>query len=260
MAGLRHFDSLFGDYLTSVLLETKWVLPPELRKLDVRSSGYFPDPDLMGQGAMRNPDIRKKVPEPLQSKLRAISGVTNARVVIIPAGVVFSRDSTGHARARAYPWCWWTRASGDIKYRTITTGKGVSADAALRAGVRHHGAAGVAPRMTMHQATLIQGDGIGPEITAETVKVLAAAGVPVRLGGRAGRGRGGGCDRHAAARRHDREHPPHPPRAQGPAHHAGRHRLPLGERGAAQGIRALRQHPSGEDDHPRRAASRTWTS
>jgi isocitrate dehydrogenase (NAD+) len=31
--------------------------------------------------------------------------------------------------------------------------------------------------MTTHQATLIQGDGIGPEITAETVKVLAAAGV-----------------------------------------------------------------------------------
>jgi isocitrate dehydrogenase (NAD+) len=31
--------------------------------------------------------------------------------------------------------------------------------------------------MTTHQATLIQGDGIGPEITAETVKALAAAGV-----------------------------------------------------------------------------------
>lgn len=31
--------------------------------------------------------------------------------------------------------------------------------------------------MTIHQATLIQGDGIGPEITAETVKVLAATGV-----------------------------------------------------------------------------------
>ena len=31
--------------------------------------------------------------------------------------------------------------------------------------------------MTTHQATLIQGDGIGPEITAETVKVLAASGV-----------------------------------------------------------------------------------
>ncbi len=31
--------------------------------------------------------------------------------------------------------------------------------------------------MTTHQATLIRGDGIGPEITAETVKVLAATGV-----------------------------------------------------------------------------------
>ena len=31
--------------------------------------------------------------------------------------------------------------------------------------------------MTTHQATLIQGDGIGPEISAETVKVLAATGV-----------------------------------------------------------------------------------
>lgn len=31
--------------------------------------------------------------------------------------------------------------------------------------------------MTTHQATLIRGDGIGPEITAETVKVLDAAGV-----------------------------------------------------------------------------------
>jgi hypothetical protein len=131
-AGLRHFDSLFGDYLTSVLLETRWVLPPELRKLNVRSSGYFPDPDLMGQGAMRNPAIKKKVPEPLESKLRAISGVTNARVVIIPAGVVFDRDSTGMLQAKVSVVLVDPRL-GDIKYRTITTGKGVSADAALRA-------------------------------------------------------------------------------------------------------------------------------
>ena len=132
VAGLRHFDSLFGDYLTSVLLETKWVLPPELRMISVRSSGYFPDPDLMGQGAMRNPAIRKKTPEPLQSKLRAISGVTNARVIIIPAGVVFERDSTGMLMAKVSVVLVDPRL-GDIKYRTITTGKGVSADAALRA-------------------------------------------------------------------------------------------------------------------------------
>jgi hypothetical protein len=131
-AGLRHFDSLFGDYLTSVLLETKWVLPDELRKISVRSSGYFPDPDLMGQGAMRNPGIKKKVPEPLQSKLRAISGVTNARAVIIPAGVVFDRDSTGMLRANVSVVLVDPRL-GDIKYRTISVGKGVTPDACLRA-------------------------------------------------------------------------------------------------------------------------------
>lgn len=131
VAGLRHFDSLFGEYMSSVLLETKWVLPDELRKLSVRSSGYFPDPDLMGQGALRNPNIRKKVPEPLQSKLRAISGVTNARVIIIPAGVVFSRDSTGMLAAAVSVVLTDPRL-GDIKYRTITTGRGVSPDAALR--------------------------------------------------------------------------------------------------------------------------------
>ena len=130
-AGLRHFDSLFGDFLTSSLLETKWVLPPELRMISVRSSGYFPDPDMMGQGVMRNPNIRKKVPEPLQSKLRSISGVTNARVIIIPAGVVFNRDSTGLLLANVSVVLVDPRL-GDIRYRTITTGKGVTADAALR--------------------------------------------------------------------------------------------------------------------------------
>lgn len=130
--GLRHFDSLFGDYLSSVLLETKWILPPELRKISVRSSGYFPDPDLMGQGVLRNPNIKKKVPEPLQSKLRAVAGVTNARVMIVPAGVVFNRDSTSMLEAKVSVVLVDPRL-GEIRYRTITTGKGVSPDAALRA-------------------------------------------------------------------------------------------------------------------------------
>lgn len=131
-AGLRHFDSLFGDYITGVLLETKFILPPELRKYNQKTNGYFPDPDLMGQGALRNPAIRKKVPEPLQSKLRAISGVTDARIIIIPAGVVFDRDTTGMLAAKLSLVLVDPRL-GEIRYRTITTGKGVTADASLRA-------------------------------------------------------------------------------------------------------------------------------
>ena len=83
---------------------------------------------------------------------------------------------------------------------------------------------------------------------------------PLQLGRgarRHGRGRG---HRHAAARRHGREHPQERPRAQGPAHHAGRHRLPLGQRRAPQGIRALRQRAPGHVPSCPAAGSRTWTS
>ena len=73
---------------------------------------------------------------------------------------------------------------------------------------RAHGGAPARRRRAMtYDVTLIPGDGIGPEITAQTVKVLEATGLRFNwdeeLAGMA-RGRG---HRHAAARRHGREHP-----------------------------------------------------
>ena len=52
--------------------------------------------------------------------------------------------------------------------------------------------------------------------------------------------------RHPAVRRpaapgHAGQHPPHPAGAQGPAGHADRRRLPLGQRPTARGVPALRQ-------------------
>ena len=68
-----HFDSLFGDYLTGVLPEMKWVLPDRAAEdRPALADGGFPDPDRMGQAMLRNPNIKKKVPEPLRSKLRAM--------------------------------------------------------------------------------------------------------------------------------------------------------------------------------------------
>ena len=49
-------------------------------------------------------------------------------------------------------------------------------------------------------------------------------------------------------------------RAQGSAHDAGRHRISLGERRAAEGVRALRQRPARAKTIVPAAASRTWTS
>jgi hypothetical protein len=132
VAGLRHFDSLFADYLSAALHETKWYFPPDLRKIYTRSNGYFPDPDYMGQSALRNPGIKKKVPEPLYSNFRALSGVTDARVIIVPASVVFARDSTQLLTATLSAVVIEPRL-GEIRFRTIATGHGVSPDAALRA-------------------------------------------------------------------------------------------------------------------------------
>ena len=116
------------------------------------------------------------MPEPLQSKLRAISGVTNARVVIIPAAVVFERDSTGMLLAKVSVVLVDPR-SGRHQVPDDHDGEGCHRGRVIARSIRDHGSARVTAGMTTHQATLIQGDGIGPEITAETVKVLAAAGV-----------------------------------------------------------------------------------
>ena len=84
-----------------------------------------------------------------------------------------------------------------------------------------------------HRVTLIPGDGIGPELTAATRRVLEATGVGVRLGPPDGRRRLHRDRGHAAARAraglaaHERGRP------QGADHDAGRHRLPLGQRRAA---------------------------
>ena len=94
-----------------------------------------------------------------------------------------------------------------------------------------------------YDVTLIPGDGIGPEITAQTVQVLEATGLRFNwdeeLAGMAAV-EATGTPLPDATVESIRKNAARP---QGAAHHAGRHRLPLGERRAPQGIRALRQRP-----------------
>ena len=94
-----------------------------------------------------------------------------------------------------------------------------------------------------YDVTLIPGDGIGPEITAQTVHVLEATGLRFNwdeeLAGMAAV-EATGTPLPDATVESIRKNAARP---QGPAHHAGRHRLPLGQRRAAQGVRALRQRP-----------------
>ena len=109
-------------------------------------------------------------------------------------------------------------------------------------------------------ATLIPGDGIGPEITDAVVAILDALGSPfawdIQQGGMAAIA---SCRRPAAAVA-ARQHPAHAPRPQGTADHAGRRRLSLGERAAARGIQAVRERAPGAHADSRAAATTTSTS
>ena len=108
-------------------------------------------------------------------------------------------------------------------------------------------------------ATLIPGDGIGPEIRGGRGDPRCARRA-FRLGNASGRhGRGRGI-RRSAARGHARQHPPHAAGAEGPADDAGRRRLPLVERAPARGVQALRQPASGAHTDSRAAATTTSTS
>ena len=67
-----------------------------------------------------------------------------------------------------------------------------------------------------YDVTLIPGDGIGPEITAQTVKVLEATGLRFNWDEELAGSGGGRGHRHAAARRHGRKHPEERARLKGP--------------------------------------------
>ena len=94
---------------------------------------------------------------------------------MVPAALVFARDSSGALRADLSIALADSR-TGAVAWHALTWGMGESPDEALTAAL-----AAVLPlaagAMTTYDVTLIPGDGIGPEITAQTVKVLEATGL-----------------------------------------------------------------------------------
>ena len=94
-----------------------------------------------------------------------------------------------------------------------------------------------------HEVTFIPGDGTGPELAEATRRVLEATGVEFswdeQPAGEDVYERGG----QPLPRPHARVDQAQRRRHQGPDDDAGRLRLPLGQRAAAQGARPLRLHP-----------------
>lgn len=90
-------DSVIADVLAERAPEVTWVFPPELRQVARRAPATVTDPDRMGQALLRAERI-ETVPDPLRSYLRALTAMTNARMVLVPAAARFTADSAGQVR------------------------------------------------------------------------------------------------------------------------------------------------------------------
>lgn len=134
VTGIKRFDSVFTGFLSENIVDTRWVFPDDLRKMSARSGGYLPDPDFIGQAALWNSKIEKKVPEPIQSRLRSVSAISGARSIMVPVGAQFERDSTGMLSVLVGLVLVDARV-GEVRWRTYTRGRGPTGDAAIRSAI-----------------------------------------------------------------------------------------------------------------------------
>lgn len=126
-------DSIIADAFEGRAPEVKWVPPAQLRRVARRNPGMVPEPDQMGQAIMRSPKL-KKIPDPLRTSLRQLTAFTGGRYAMVPASLVWTRDSTGGLKAQLALALADTR-SGLVAWRTETSGTGATPAEALTAAL-----------------------------------------------------------------------------------------------------------------------------
>jgi hypothetical protein len=118
---LDRADSLIATFLTERAPEVAWVLPEELRRAAGRAPGMLANPDQIGTALLRSPMDR--VPDPLRTQLRTLTGVAGGRHALVPASLVFLADSAGLGRADLTLAIVDVRTA-TVRWRTVASGKG----------------------------------------------------------------------------------------------------------------------------------------
>ena len=121
-AALQAGDSVIALFLTERTPEVEWVLPDALRQAADRAPGMLPDPDHMGTGVLRAEGI-DRIPDPLASELRNLTGVAADRWAAIPASLVFRQAAEGNGRAELTLLVVDARR-GRVAFRTVASGEG----------------------------------------------------------------------------------------------------------------------------------------
>ncbi|UCF40859.1 MAG: hypothetical protein JSW43_00510 [Gemmatimonadota bacterium] len=120
---LHHADSLIELFLEERAPEADWVMPDVLRRMARQAPGMLADPDQMGTALLRG-DGLTKIPDPLRSQMRNLTGVTGNRYALVPASLAyFATDSLGMARAELTMVVAEVR-SGTVEWRTVARGEG----------------------------------------------------------------------------------------------------------------------------------------
>ena len=96
---LARADSVIGSLLKERAPEVTWLLPDDLRRAARRAPGIAPDPDQMGTSILlRGGGREEMVPDPLRNELRTLAALVGAgggRFMLVPAGLVYRRATSG---------------------------------------------------------------------------------------------------------------------------------------------------------------------
>ena len=139
-AALASADSVISALLPARAPEVTWVLPEELRRQARRSPTFAANPDQMGSAVLRGARVGDFMPDPLRSELRALVAIADARFALVPAQLVFRRDTlpgtpagTGTAELTAVIV---DARLGRVNWRTVARGNGPDPWTALTRAVK----------------------------------------------------------------------------------------------------------------------------
>lgn len=128
-AALGTADSLLGAALTARVPEVMWVFPEALRRVADGAPGMLIDPDRMATASLRH--NLTKVPDPLRSQMRSLTGAAGDRLSLVPASLLFFAEPAGGGRAELTVVLVDVRL-GDIWWRSVVKGVGPDPWTALR--------------------------------------------------------------------------------------------------------------------------------
>ena len=127
---LARADSIIAELLEERSPEVIWILPDELRRAARRAPGLLAQPDQMGTALLRFPNA-SRIPDPLRSQMRGLTGVAGGRYALVPASLVFTVTDEGRGRAELTLVIADVR-TGLVGWRTVAHADGDDPWSALR--------------------------------------------------------------------------------------------------------------------------------